>query len=178
MSEQNSCEVNGITCLPISIPDIEQRECQENLTRSGEFCHNAISLASQECMGQMPCTTEEYTINVNPIWSAHGTSTKAVLREFLHDKVVDELLNGQHNKYFVWLGFYKDNKGTNGFYADWAEKYVHKEHLAWTGISMVGNIGGQLGLWVGFSFTSLAAGIFNVCNFLLRKFTQNQSLRH
>ena len=27
---------------------------------------------------------------------------------------------------------------------------------------MVGNIGGQLGLWIGFSFTGLVAGILNV----------------
>ena len=42
------------------------------------------------------------------------------------------------------------------------QKEVHMEYLTWTGISMVGNIGGQLGLWIGFSFTSLVAVALNM----------------
>ena len=52
-----------------------------------------------------------------------------------------------------------------------------KENLVWTGTSMVGNVGGQLGLWVGFSFAGLLAGTLNVIpkmwDLVLRKRSSN-----
>ena len=41
---------------------------------------------------------------------------------------------------------------------------------------MVGNIGGQLGLWVGFSFTGLAAGILNLWYWGRGKLSPNKHL--
>ena len=84
-----------------------------------------------------------------------------ILKGFLHDDVVDNLMEKQMNKYLFWLYFSKE-KVSNGLYTNEIQKYVHKEYLAWTGISLVGNVGGQLGLWVGFSFTGFLAGTLNV----------------
>ena len=58
------------------------------------------------------------------------------------------------------------------------QKEIHKEYLAWTGTSMIGNVGGQLGLWVGFSVTGFMAGTFNVipkmCKYVIQMLKQQR----
>ena len=80
----------------------------------------------------------------------------------LFDKVVEELLEDQWSKYYFWISLTSDKTEPHGYYSDKINKFVHREYLVWTVTSMVGNIGGQLGLWVGFSFTGLVAGILNL----------------
>ena len=70
-------------------------------------------------------------------------------------------MRGQENKYIFWLEFWKE-RSSNGRYMNSVQKYVNKEYLSWTGTSMVGNVGGQLGLWLGFSFTGCVAGALNL----------------
>ena len=69
----------------------------------------------------------------------------------------------------ILLEFAK-RKSSNGVYANKIQKHVYKEYLAWTGASIVGNVGGLLGLWVGFSFTGFVSGaincLFELCNFM------------
>ena len=84
-----------------------------------------------------------------------------LLKTFLVDKVVEQILEGQHGKYYFWIELTGDKQKPNGYYSDKIQKFIHREYLVWTDIGMVGNIGGQLSLWVGFSFTGLAAGILN-----------------
>ena len=75
--------------------------------------------------------------------------------------LIEKLQQRQMDKYVILLEFAK-NKWILGSYEMEVQKETYKENLAWTGISMVGNVGGQLGLWVGFSFTGLLAGTLNV----------------
>ena len=125
-------------------------------------------------MGHVPCVSEEYSVQEHNVWSTPGLSnTEGLLKEFLNEKVVRGLLHNQTSKYLLWLQFGRDNEGTIGVYANKSQKYIHKEYLVWTGISVVGNIGGQLGLWVGFSFTGFVAGIVKFWYLASRKYYPN-----
>ena len=157
--QQNTCKINGYQCLPISTPIKKMPICQTN---TPWFCKEAILQAQQECVGLMPCITEEYTAGVDDVWTSKESSTKQLMMAFLLDKVVEELLEDQQRKYFFWIELTSDKQKPNRHYSDKIQKFVHREYLVWTDIGMVGNIGGQLSLWVGFSFTGLAAGILNV----------------
>ena len=110
-------------------------------------------------MGQKPCITEEYSLFENVQWSGKDQSTtKRIPKDYIFNKtLLDELLVGQSYKLMILLEFAK-GKWSNGLYANKIQKHIHKEYLAWTATSMVGNVGGLLGLWVGFSFTGFILG--------------------
>ena len=108
-----------------------------------------------ECLDQKPCAIQEYSVEVDPLWSVNERNkdlTEALLRGFLNDKVVNTLVNDLSNKYMIWTNI-ASQRSTKGKYTKRIQKDVHKEHWALTEISLIGNIGGQLGLCIGFSFT-------------------------
>ena len=162
-----------INCLPISTPLKKMPIC---LTNNPLFCEQAILQAASECRGLMPCTTEEYTVNVDHRWTSKGSSTKQLMMTHLSNKVVEHLLENQQRKYYFLISLTSDKQKPNGYYSDKIQKFIHKEYLVWTEIGMVGNIGGQLGLWVGFSFTSLAAGILNLWYWACGKLSSDKHL--
>ena len=153
------------------MPSICHRNITNRLIRPESFKNNLMYTTMEKCMGQKPCITEEYSLFENLQWSAKDpSSAKKILEDYISNKtLLDELFDRQMNKYMILLEFAK-RKSSNGVYANKIQKYVYKEYLAWTGASMVGNIGGQLGLWVGFSFTSFISGaincLFELCNFM------------
>ena len=51
---------------------------------------------------------------------------------------------------------------SRGQYLSGLHKEVRREYLAYTGKSLFGNIGGYMGLCVGFSLTGLVAWIFDI----------------
>ena len=55
-----------------------------------------------------------------------------------------------------------------GVYDVFPQKEIHTEHLSVTGLSLFGNIGGYMGLFVGFSFTGLVAWILKLIQKALR----------
>ena len=84
------------------------------------------------------------------------------MKQFLFDTVVEELLEEQMSKYYIWISLTSDKTKPRGYYSDKVQKIIHKEYLVWKSTGMVGNIGGQLGLWVGFSFMGIIGGILNL----------------
>ena len=54
---------------------------------------------------------------------------------------------------------------------------VHREYLMWTAIYMVGSIGGQLGLWVGFSFAGFLSGFMSKLTTVWHTSVQNNKQR-
>ena len=69
---------------------------------------------------------------------------------------MDTLLKDLSEKYMIWVNI-ASPKSARGKYTKRLEVDVHKEYWALTEISLIGNIGGQLGLCVGFSFTGFVA---------------------
>ena len=84
-------------------------------------------------------------------------------------------MKNQKTKYNIWIDFWIE-LSSNGRYNTAVQKYVHKEYLSWTGTGLVGNVGGQLGLWLGFSFTGFIAGVVNLAPkmwYLTKNISQN-----
>ena len=116
------------------------------------------------CMGQKPCIVQDYVEKVDPLWSLKDdnvNSSNLLLRKFLKDDIVDELLENQSSKFMFWPSFCALRSG-RGIYDQSLRVDVHKEHWALTDISLVGNIGGQLGLCIGFSLTGFIAWLLDI----------------
>ena len=173
MKQQEACQINGTICSPITIPTDKMPICP---TTNPQFCDEAIVQAASECVGLIPCITEEYSLWANDLWSSKESSTEDLFRQYLFDKLVKQLMEAQQRKYYFWIQLTSDKNMPHGYYSDKVQKFVHKEYLVWTGISMVGNIGGQLGLWVGFSFTGLVAGILSLWYCVQRQISSNKHL--
>ena len=112
LRQQRTCQINGTQCLPISTPIKEMPICP---TDNPWFCEQATLQAQQECVGLLPCITEEYTVVVDDQWSSKEYSTKELMKTFLVDKVVEQLLEGQHGKYYFWIELTGDKQKPNGY---------------------------------------------------------------
>ena len=158
------CQSNGVPCTLYSFPNDKPPLCPQKIMKN-EACKNRSNILSamNKCLSQIPCTTEEYEFSQYKDWSAEDTSNaQRILQTFLNDSnLVDRLMVKYENKFVFILEFARP-RWSNGPYAIKVQKQIHKEYLAWTVTSMIGNIGGQLGLWLGFSFTGFLAGTFNV----------------
>ena len=66
----------------------------------------------------------------------------------------------RQEKYMFFL-YFASPDWVRGEYTEELQIEVHREYLMWTAISMVGSIGGQLGLWVGFSFAGFLSGFMS-----------------
>ena len=164
--EHSMFKVNGTHCTPFSFPGNMPFICPKNMTNKLiepiSYKDNLMYTIMEECMGQKPCITEEYSIFENKQWSAKDPPVaKKILEDYIFNRtLLDEILDNQMDKYMILLEFAK-GKWSNGLYANKIQKHIYREYLAWTGTSLVGNIGGQLGLWVGFSVAGFISGAMN-----------------
>ena len=78
------------------------------------------------------------------------------LKRFLNEEVRKQLLDTNNTQYMFWASFLSP-QSTRGEYINRVQKDVHKELVSMTGISLIGNVGGQLGLCLGFSFIGFIA---------------------
>ena len=125
-------------------------------------CDGFRKIALDQCMEQKPCIVQEYVEKLDPLWSGYDkNSSNNLLRLYLKPSVVDTILQNQDNKYMVWPAF-TPRRTKRGKYSRYFSIDVHKEFLAVTGTSLVGNVGGQLGLFVGFSFTGFISWMFDL----------------
>ena len=95
-------------------------------------------------------------------WSVTTEDDKETLNEtlgkFLDDRVRSQILETNLTQYMFWASF-KVPKWSRGEYIHGVQKEVHKEFWAMTGMSLVGNVGGQLGLCLGFSFIGFSGWV-------------------
>ena len=74
------------------------------------------------------------------------------------DRVDINLTVDRHqHRYMFAIGFENSQGKNQGIYQRGYQKEVHTEYLAWSLMAIVGNIGGYMGLCVGFSFTGFIA---------------------
>ena len=117
-------------------------------------------------MEQKPCQIQEYYVSKNRLWTSAGEmenedTTDKMMRDILNGRVVDELMKNQDKNYMFWISFTASDS-TRGEYTDQIQIQVSKEYKTLTMISIVGNIGGQLGLFVGFSCTGFIAWMLSL----------------
>ena len=166
ISQSKECQENGRQCSTYSLPTKrfgpDYPPCQ---TKAKQIECNKYRMAAMDmCMGQKPCIVQDYLEEVDPLWSVKDdnvNSSNLLLRKFLKDDIVDVLLENQNSKFMFWPSFCALRSG-RGIYGQSLRVDVHKEHWALTDISLVGNIGGQLGLCIGFSLTGFIAWLLDI----------------
>ena len=89
----------------------------------------------------------------HPLYSGNS---KAFVKRAMKFLDLDFTEDEQKNKYIFVLDLATPT-ATRGKYTGKFQKDVDTEKLAWSGISVIGNIGGYMGLCVGFSFTGFIA---------------------
>ena len=158
LKKHRMCHYDGPSCSLISLPVKETPLCTNH---SACVDYEALASAVHDCKNKTPCYTEEYLIEEVKEWSSSDPDqAKKQIMSWWGDAAA-EVLENQMNKYIVWIDLMKE-MSSNGRYNTAVQKYVHKEFLSWTGTGLVGNVGGQLGLWLGFSFTGFIAGVVNL----------------
>ena len=151
-------------CTPYSLPKAKTldyyRICQTS--RAMNQCGEVYKELSHDevCMKQKPCSIQEYTFRRNNRWSVLNENNKEAmektLKRFLNEEVRKQLLDTNNTQYMFWASFLSP-QSTRGEYINRVQKDVHKELVSMTGISLIGNVGGQLGLCLGFSFIGFIA---------------------
>ena len=153
------CQSNGVPCTLYSFPNDKPPLCPQKIMNEACKEKSNILSAMNKCLSQIPCTTEEYEFSQYKDYSAVDTpNAQRILKELLGDSNLVDRLMDKH----IYIIEFARPRWSNGPYAIEVQKQIHKEYLAWTVTSMIGNVGGQLGLWLGFSFTGFLAGTFNV----------------
>ena len=155
LTNENICKIKGTSCSPISTPVKTFPLCPLNMT----FNDCKYTSLTSDCMEKLPCITEEYTIQEDEEWSGQS---RMILKGYINnDDILNEIADRKTDKFLIWLEI-STMRWTTGLYTSQLMKEVHREYLVWSDISMIGNVGGQLGLWLGFSFTGFMVGILNL----------------
>ena len=163
---EEKCKENGWSCAPISLPSKERKSdyriCQS--TNISHQCGFFLQSQQEKCMGQKPCYVQEYSMYENSFLSGRN--------KILLNTIMNRWFNGNTtemetpaNEKVQWYMFslvFGYPSWTRGTYTKHFQKEVHKECLVWSSTSLVGNIGGYMGLCVGFSFTGFIAWILGI----------------
>ena len=138
-----NCIQNGSVCSPFSLPgdiSICKTEVTECWTEIKEFI-------IPKCMTKKSCHVYEYDINKdyvnqnlkNMIKVGNETVSKILGSDDVDDTIILKLR--------IDLPDWSKGDRTKELQLD-----VYTEYYIWSGVSLVGNVGGQLGLFIGFSF--------------------------
>ena len=156
-----NCVQNGDMCSPFSLPGdipICKNEAAECWREIKEFI-------IPKCMTKKSCHVYEYDINkeifVQEILMRldNETASKILDSDDLDNTIILQL----RIDHLDW------SKG------DWSKELsldVYTEYYVWTGVSLIGNVGGQLGLFIGFSFLGswvwLMSKVHLICSWVTR----------
>ena len=144
MNSSKRCLEYGDPCTPWSLPGRKPLE-EFPLCKSpeSEVCHKKLFLELHyggECKEKVKrtCLVQEYTVeerNIN--------------------------VQKQRGFNFQFIIQYGEPKYSRGFRSDRPRIKVYKENLVWGGLELLGNIGGQLGMFIGFSFCGCVIWMVN-----------------
>ena len=145
-----NCQSDGEPCSPFSLPKdvpiclMNATECWQEITKA----------AFPKCMAVKSCTVQEYNrfnrLNLNLM--RERNACKEIIQGWGGDEqTVEELLDKPDETFILSISF-DDLDWSNGDRKKELLVDVFKEYYVWTEFSLVGSIGGQMGLFVGFSF--------------------------
>ena len=142
------CKEGDNPCGPYSLPSTKKFEeypiCM-NRTTCKEHVDDIWLGKVGQCKTLTPCLVQVYGMQESKVGPGMQKQPPRV----------------PNNSFLFYLDM-DSPEGTQGVYSDELKVEVHTEHLAWTFKSLIGNIGGYLGLCVGFSFTGLISWMLNM----------------
>ena len=147
LEKSKKCKKGDNPCGPYSLPSttkFEEYPICENTTKCKEHVDDIWLGKVGKCKSLTPCLVQVYGIQESKVGPGMEKQPQVPSDSF---------------------SFYLDMDspdGTHGGYSDELKVEAHTEHLAWTFKCLIGNIGGYLGLCVGFSFTGLISWMFNM----------------
>ena len=156
------CQENGVSCAPYSLPRENSSEdypmCSKEISKD---CYRKFSkVAFPECRKQKSCIASEYSLN---IWTSKNQNEVDITKYEYHgfsSEVMTELLEHSNDSYlfnliYDHLDWQRGNRGID------LKVDIYKEYLLWTVSSLIGNIGGVLGMTIGFSFFGYISILLN-----------------
>ena len=180
LKDIKDCQENGLPCslysLPTKKPLTPHLICQKWQTLSK--CERQIEALRRQCRTKTrPCSIKEYGIHERATYAGKGDFTNQKLRDtFLNSEIMaDELTMDDLKHMIVFTLALRRPPSTRGIYNVIPQKEIHTEHLSVTGLSLFGNIGGYMGLFVGFSFTGFVAWILKIIRKALRSLAYDES---
>ena len=155
---------NGNVCSPLSLPgDISI--CK---TEAAECWREIKEFIIPKCMTKKSCHVYEYEINKDIlIWDLNkrmkldnGTTTKMLDSDDIDNTIILDL----RIDLLDWSKGYR----TRELSLD-----VYTEYYLLTGVSLIGNVGGQLGLFIGFSFLGTWVWLMSKVHLIYSRVTRN-----
>ena len=101
---QKECASNGVPCTRYSFPNNKPPLCQESfINGTCNLKRRHIVSAMEKCLGQKPCSSEEYEFHLGKDWSARDPSrAQNILQKILGNQTLLNMI--LHTKYFLgWL---------------------------------------------------------------------------
>ena len=149
------CQEDGNICTPISLPSTKEVIvfCASNKTQCWEDVKKEVFPL---CMAKKSCTVQEYDyISAKKFYLDHENDKLSGKQEISgwggNDEVVQNMFQHLNESLLLALSF-DDLDCSNGDGTNELEVEVWKEYYIMSGFSLVGNLGGQMGLFIGFSF--------------------------
>ena len=159
----SQCYENDKICAPYSLPSEEKFEdipiCHSNITLQ---CYAQWFPYIEQCFGQRPCSVQEYVVH-------EELSFREIAKKFVNETVTGssaQLLQENMNNMFFFMLIFDNLAWAKGEWTREIQVDVFTEYFVWSGFSLCGNIGGQLGLWVGFSCTGCITWISSKIHYL------------
>ena len=144
--------MNGKMCSPFSLP----ADIPICLTYKSSCWNNMTELVFPKCVGEKSCEIEEYEIETHDEMDLRISNEKMEVEQRIRriggtDKIVSQLLEVQDQSLIFSLSF-DDLDWSKGDRTKELQVDIFTEYYVSNIFSLIGNVGGQMGLFIGFSF--------------------------
>ena len=171
LPDNRICHENGTPCAPYSLPGkeplIDFHMCQRK--QSLECYEDFSKLSWPDCKMQKSCFVKEYSLKEEVVSQVDVFNTSASEQIWgINTKAMNEMLQ-ERNSSFLFTLNYDHWDWQRGDRATKLKVEIHKEYLVWSASTMIGNVGGMMGMTIGFSFFGYIGYVLNFLPQVRRK---------
>ena len=152
----HACLENGTTCSPFSLPSIDQPMEDLPICKQAKKCLVDCTPKLRRCLDQMPCSQQDYSLYEGKVYESGIKNMFDQLAARANNSNV-QMIAGKQNKIFQFTLILDNLDWRIGRWTETLHVDVYTESYVWTGFTLIGNIGGNMGLWAGFSFPGMIA---------------------
>ena len=152
-----ACQENETVCSPYSLPS-------NGLLKDLPICNQEIAQSCLEecypkwalCNDQMPCSQLVYSVYEGKAYKEFANKFISQLSTQKNDSNA-QIIAKKQSKIFHFTCTFNSHDWKTGKWTKTLNVEVHTESYVWTSFTLLGNIGGSMGLWAGFSCPGLIA---------------------